>query len=101
MEIKVYQINMSLDNKNAIFKRLKRVESVDPTIYELVYQGDLDADDLEEIFTLLNIGDKPEGYHGRSLSVSDVVELDSKFYYCDAIGFSEVEFDASKIAIPF
>ena len=96
MKAKIYQINLDLDYNSAACKGLKK--KVDSSIYALVYPGDLHADDLEEIFTLLNLGDKPKGYHGRSLSVSDVVEIDSKFYYCDIIGFSEIEFDPSKVA---
>jgi hypothetical protein len=44
----------------------------------------------------------PHGYKARSLSVSDVVEVvaDEKlkpgFYFCDSIGFQEVEFDPNK-----
>ena len=41
--------------------------------------------------------DHPDGYRGRSLSVSDVVEVvgeeKSTFHFCDSIGFREVDFD--------
>jgi hypothetical protein len=43
--------------------------------------------------------DHPAGYTGRSLSVSDVVEItdgDKKgFYFCDNIGFQKIDFDSS------
>lgn len=39
----------------------------------------------------------PSGYKGRSLSVSDVVEIflssgGSEFYYCEPIGFKRIRF---------
>ena len=42
--------------------------------------------------------ERPEGYKGRSLSVSDVVEIvdengDSTFHFCDSIGFKQIDFD--------
>lgn len=43
---------------------------------------------LEELFRIFNV-DRPEQYCGRSLSVSDVVRLDGKYYYCDSFGWSE------------
>ena len=43
---------------------------------------------LEEIFTLLNVN-HPEDYTGHSLSVSDIVVLNDKKYYCDSYGWVE------------
>ena len=43
---------------------------------------------LEELFVIFN-SNRPEQYCGRSLSVSDVVQLDDKNYYCDSFGWSE------------
>ena len=43
---------------------------------------------LEELFRIFNV-DRPAEYCGRSLSVSDVVLLDKKPYYCDSFGWSE------------
>lgn len=72
--------------------------------YRLVYDGELshpegeqDDDVLERIFSRCN-DHLPEGYHGHSLSMSDIVELydqdHRQFFYCDTVGFSPVEFDA-------
>lgn len=74
--------------------------------YELVYSGTLNTlyedrtEVLQEIHRVLNM-ERPADYRRRSLSVSDVVELDegehSSFYFCDAVGwelirnFSEVD----------
>jgi|GEM_PF-1448514 len=76
------------------------IKSTQPTapasLYELVYDGGLFTDSLEDIFTAFNIN-HPEGYCGRSLSVSDIVELydagEKKFYRCNVCGFEEISFD--------
>ena len=66
-------------------------------MYENIYEGQIEAEEgetiyetLEHIFMVLNIGRKPEGYKGHSLSVSDVVMMDGVYYYVDGMGFQEV-----------
>jgi hypothetical protein len=63
--------------------------------YEVVYDGELDTNDLESIYTKFNM-DHPNGFRGHSLSISDVVELydesGSEFHYVDRFGFQEIEF---------
>ena len=49
------------------------------------------------IFYVFNM-EHPSGYKGRSLSVSDVVEIflasgGSEFYYCEPIGFKRIRFE--------
>ena len=50
---------------------------------------------LERIFESYN-DDLPSDYHGRSVSLSDVVELyddeGRSYYYCDTAGFVPVKF---------
>ena len=62
--------------------------------YKVVYEGEIDRelkinDTLEKIFTMLNIA-RPEGYNARSLSVSDIVELNGQKYYVDSLGFTRI-----------
>lgn len=45
---------------------------------------------LDYIFTIFNVGCKPENYHGHSLSVSDIIELDGVMYYVDGFGFKKI-----------
>lgn len=70
--------------------------------YDLVYDGQMtvsggeaDSELLETIYRRFNL-DHPEDYPGRSLSMSDVVELyDSgsrRYFYCDRMGFTPVHF---------
>lgn len=60
--------------------------------YVTVYAGKVDGetvnDTLEKLFYIFN-EKRPEDYFGRSLSKSDVVRLDGKYYYCDWLGWSE------------
>lgn len=74
--------------------------------YQLVYDGELihpkgwpENVVLKRIFHDCN-DDLPEGYQGRSLSMSDVVELydgdNRDFFYCDEDGFTPVRFDAEQ-----
>lgn len=66
-----------------------------PDNYQLVYDGEVDTNDLEALFAILNL-DHPPGYEGHSLSMSDVIELydesGSTFHYVDRFGFKEVSF---------
>ena len=46
---------------------------------------------LENLFERFNISVlQPKDFTGRSMSVSDIVELDGKYYYCDHIGFKKI-----------
>lgn len=108
MRIKVYQVENELDSKGVKFcsydSALKLASVIDPSIYECVFDGNVNASNLEDVFEALN-GEHPIGYRGHSLSVSDVVEVlentdevDIGCYYCDSIGFKELsDFDTSKI----
>ena len=63
-----------------------------------VFDGDIDCETLEDVYTKFNI-DLPTGYRGRSLSKSDIVEVENKngversFWFCDSFGFAEVGFE--------
>lgn len=67
---------------------------------EKLDDGKLDCNSLETIYEKFNI-DHPADYKGRSLSVSDVVEiresdtLNPGFYFVDSIGFKSISFDKS------
>jgi hypothetical protein len=67
----------------------------DSASYQVVYDGEVETNDLEALYTKFNI-DHPPGYKGHSLSMSDVLELYDEngcaFYYCDTCGFKEISF---------
>ena len=109
MEIKIYQINLDRDEEGVAFEsmdmleRYQHTKEINPEIYDKVFEGMVEARDLEDVFRIFNI-DHPDGYRGRSLSVSDIVETVDKdtgehcWHYCDKIGFKEVSFDPNKTA---
>lgn len=105
LNISIFQIDLDKDENAVAFdsldmlERLHGLKDVDPGIYHQVFAGDVSCENLEDVYRMFNMN-KPEGYEGRSLSVSDIVGVADdngvmRFYYCDCIGFKEVAFDAS------
>lgn len=103
MDITIYQINMGRDHNRIAFEGLDLLkmyqgsDKIDSRIYDRVFEGEVDCKDLEDVYRKFNL-EHPEGYKGRSLSVSDVVEIvdengDSTFHFCDSIGFKQIDFD--------
>ena len=79
MKIVIYQIVPEQDSKQLIYRNLEAFQKICPDrfpseLYEPVFDGEVDAADLEEVYYIFNMA-HPEGYRGRSLSVSDVVEI--------------------------
>ena len=110
-EFSIYQINTDRDNNRVCFlgldtlERFQHSKEVDPVLYDRVYDGKLDCNSLETIYEKFNIN-HPADYKGRSLSVSDVVEiresdtLNPGFYFVDSIGFKSISFDKSPCKVP-
>ena len=103
MNIAIYQVNMDSDNDNVAFLNYQNLERfqgsnmINSKIYDKVFEGEVDCGSLEEVYRMFNI-DHPGGYRGRSLSVSDVVEVigadgESTYNFCDTVGFQKVNFD--------
>ena len=105
-EFSIYQINMDRDTANVCFigmeslEKIKGTKDVHAAAYDRVYDGKMDCISLENIYQKF-IVDHPADYKGRSLSVSDVVEiresdtLNPGFYFVDSIGFKAISFDKS------
>lgn len=112
MKIAIYQINLGRDHNRVAFlgfdelKRFQGSSQIDCKIYDKVFEGEVACKNLEEVFRMFTCDkvfrmincDIPAGYHGRSLSVSDVVETvdengKSTFAFCDTVGFRKVDFD--------
>ncbi len=101
MKIRIYQIDISLDEKHIAFRSYADIQKayadrMPAELYRKVYEGTVGAESLEDVFYIFNM-DHPEGYRARSLSMSDVVEVidenGSAFHLCDTFGFAEVYFD--------
>lgn len=112
MKIRIYQIDTDRDTQGAAFTDLDRLErmngigNIDSSIYDMVFEGEVFCTELEEVYEMFNL-DEPEDFHGRSMSVSDVVEILSQdgaeepgFYYCDSIGFQAVDFEPALTRAP-
>lgn len=105
-EFSIYQINVDRDTANVCFigmeslEKIKGTKEVNAAAYDRVYDGKMDCISLENIYQKFNV-DHPTDYKGRSLSVSDVVEiresdtLNPGFYFVDSIGFKSISFDKS------
>ncbi len=103
MEIKIYQINPDRDRNKVMFLTLDVLSAFqgtsqpDSSIYDRVFEGTVDCSTLEDVYRMFNCN-HPEGYSGRNLSVSDIVEVicnhgsvKSGHYFCDSFGFKKVE----------
>ncbi|WP_217959037.1 YodL domain-containing protein [Acutalibacter muris] len=100
MNIKIYQINMERDPGHRKFMGLSQQPAdVDPGIYDEVFSGDVDCGNLEDVFAKFNTDGHPL-HRGHSLSISDVVLTEDGAFYCDTIGFKEIEFDERKAHKP-
>ena len=103
MRIRIYQIEMSLDGQNVAFRPYAEMQEKYPgdipaNLYRMIYEGVVPTEELSVVFYIFNMA-HPQDYRGRSLSVSDVIEVveenSSTFYYVDTLGFREVLFDTS------
>lgn len=104
MEIRIYQIDLDRDKDRVAFEGLDLLEryqgSPEPNagIYGKIYEGSVECSNLESVYEMFNRNHSAE-YRGRSLSVSDIVEVVSSpkvepgFYFCDNIGFKKVPFE--------
>ena len=91
----VYQIDGNVENAHyKMFAPMRLLKSMglgfNPNDYKVVFNGDMSVEDAEDVYRALNIGCKPQGYNGHSLSTSDVVYMDGKYLFCDSFGFTDV-----------
>ena len=103
MKYKVFQIpfpNTEAEEKiycRYAFMSLDRIDNVHFEYYSETYSGNIDTKNtdiykiLDDIFRELNIN-HPSDYKGHSLSVSDIVEINGKYYFCDDLGWKELNF---------
>jgi len=89
-KIKIYQAPIECD---FCFRSYNK-DRFDFSQYKEVYNGEVSVNSeenvLEEIYTIFNC-DPPIDYHGRSLSVSDIVYYNNAYYYCDIIGWQRIK----------
>lgn len=110
MKIKIYQVSIERDKNNVAFQshdtleRWQGTDAIDSGIYDKVFEGEVKADSLEDVYRIFNV-DRPSDFKGRSLSISDIVEVEESpevekgFYFCDSVGFTKVDFDPEPPAV--
>ena len=103
MRIKIYQIDLDKAMNGDYLSELGN-RKVDPSIYKNVYYGDVETESLQDIHDCFFDTTVPT-YQGRGFDVSDVIEVidgedkvQNGIYYCDKIGFKNIDFDTSKCA---
>ena len=104
MKLKIYQIAENADEKNLKFKSLSELrkeqgDEIDSGIYTRVFTGDVDEENLEDVFTRFNTEYHPL-FRGHSMSVSDIAVTEDGAFYCDDSGLKKIEFDENKTIPP-
>lgn len=105
MQIRIFQIDSDYDEDSLKFRGLDQIAElrgtaeIDSGIYEEVFRGDVNCKDLEEVYSLFNVGGHPL-HRGHSLSISDVVLTEEGAFFCDHWGFKKVDFDPAKTHKP-
>lgn len=89
---KIYQLDKN--HEEYLFRRYNDKVSPKKSWYNEVYAGEIEPKvdviaTLEELYFIFNMR-HPADFKGHSLSVSDVVLLDGKYYYCDSFGYKEL-----------
>lgn len=89
-KVNIYQLEIG--NKN-IFMDYDFSKKHDFNLYDykLVASFNTDNTDLEHIFYIGNNGDLQKHFKMRSLSVSDIIEINGKKYFVDSFGFEEIK----------
>lgn len=95
MEVTIYQLDIKNENAHTqMFCDFEEQQEFDFNDYEAVYAFAL-ADKyttdevLESAFYIFNV-QHPKNFKGHSLSVSDIVEIDGQFFYCQGIGWKDI-----------
>lgn len=98
-KIKIYQLDKNNEEtRKVMFLLYSFIGSVKENNYNLVYKMEIsepinDENEklklLESLFIKFNM-DRPIDFEGHSLNISDVIELNGKYFYVDSIGFTDI-----------
>lgn len=89
-KINIYQLDI---NSNYLFMSYEFAKEHGFNLYDykLVASFNTDNTDLEHIFFIGNNGGLQKHFKMRSLSVSDIIEINGKKFYIDSFGFKEID----------
>lgn len=95
IKYKLFQVKENL-TRDYGFMGLSFMKSLDINVdlenYDLTYEGEINTDlsnILEELFRVFNI-EQPDDFYGRSMSVSDIVQIHDDYFYCDSFGWENI-----------
>lgn len=95
--VRVYQLMSSAppERKFLPYQQLEeRYGGADRLDYHLIFDGTVEYDGLNDLYELFTADNLPDGYTGRRLSMSDVIELHleagSILYYVDAEEYTQI-----------
>ena len=94
MKLEIYQA----DNDNPLkFRGINadKIHRIPLVGYSKVWDGEIEEDEnifytLEKVFIIFN-DRHPKGFKGHSLSVSDIVRLGDRYFYCQPVGWQEID----------
>lgn len=96
MKYSIYQVaEESKESFYLLFASLEMVNNmglhVNEDHYNKVYEGEIKESDtmLDDIYCKFNLH-RPNDFKCHSLSVSDVVEIEGKFYFCDSYDWVQI-----------
>lgn len=89
MKVKILQADIKCRYK---FMSLKFAKENGFTLndYKEVFSGEVDAENLEDVFVIFNMDNRPNGRTMHSLSMSDIVINDEGMWYCDTFGLKNL-----------
>lgn len=90
----IFQLPAEHDNAFMNYRFAKTHGGIKTADYESIYTGYIAGNDpdeiLEQLYEIFNCN-RPSDYHGRSLSVSDLVALENTgTYFCDSFGWTQI-----------
>ena len=98
-KIKIYQLDKNNEEaRNVMFLSYSFIGNVKEKTYNLVYEMEVSevinneneiSKLLEGLFVKFNLN-RPIDFEGHSLSVSDVIRLNDRYFYVDSIGFTDI-----------
>lgn len=104
LNYEIYQIQESTKEEGKPYRLFEELEddvkeiNLDEQNYKKVFTGKLLPNGkrrfnaklaLEYLFEVFNLNN-PREFTGRSLSVSDIVKIQGKYYHCQRIGWKEI-----------
>lgn len=87
MNIRIYQLDPIRAGHDAVTGMAINVSEKDPAIYNLVFEGDVDCEDKNELCAIFRVGTadhRAVDFHGHSLRTNDLIEIienDTSFIY--------------------